>query len=136
MLKQLGYIDLVKAIQEVVIKNTGISCYDHVEKDAKSPFYFVEITRKRPTNTKTMYREVYTAWIHAIAEPSDSSVAIYNSIQKLEEALTEDIQLPKDFDLVMQTNNGVQKIKTDETNEKHAIIEFEFMICYGFKIKI
>ena len=54
----------------------------------------------------------------------------------LDEALTEDIRLPEGFELVMQTNNGVQTIKTDETNEKHAVLAYEFMVCYGFKWKI
>ena len=60
---------------------------------------------------------------------------VYNLIQKLEEALTEDISLPEPYQLVMQTNNGIQTIKTDETGEKHAVLAYEFMICYGFKCK-
>lgn len=83
-----------------------------------------------------MWRDVFTVWIHAVAEPGESSVRIYSLIQELEEALTEDIELPEGFDLIMQTNNGVQTIKTDETNEKHAVLAYEFMICYGFKCKI
>ena len=56
-------------------------------------------------------------------------------IQKLEEALTEDIVLSDPYQLVMQTDTGVQTIKTDETGEKHAVVAFEFMICYGFRCK-
>ena len=83
-----------------------------------------------------MYRDIFTVWIHAIAEPKDSSVPIYQLINNLEEALTEDIELPDWVQLIMQTNNGVQTIKTDESNEKHAVIAYEFMVCYGFKCKI
>ena len=83
-----------------------------------------------------MYRDVYTVWIHAIAQPGDSSVQIYEMIQQLEEALTEDVPLPEGFELILQTSNGVQTIKTDETNEKHAVLSFEFTVCYGFKCKI
>lgn len=97
---------------------------------------FAEIVGKRPAHSKTMWRDVFTVWIHAVAEPGESSVGIYGLIQELEEALTEDIELPEGFDLIMQTNNGVQTIKTDETNEKHAVLAYEFMICYGFKCKI
>ena len=57
-------------------------------------------------------------------------------INQLEEALTEDIVLPDDYELIMQTNNGIQTIKQDETKEKHAVLSYEFMICYGFKCKI
>lgn len=72
-----------------------------------------------------------------IAEPGDSSVSAYELIQKLEEALTEDITLPEGYELITQTNNGIQTIKTDEvTNEKHAVLSYEFTVCYGFKCKI
>ena len=83
-----------------------------------------------------MWRDVFTVWIHAIAEKGDSSVQIYELIQNLEEALTEEIILPEEYELVMQINNGIQTIKKDETNEKHAVLAYEFMVCYGFKCKI
>ena len=136
MYKQIGLTDLISAIQKKIEDHTGPKCYDAVTKNAPSPFYFAEIIGKRPAHSKTMWREVFTVWIHAVAEPGESSVRIYSLIQELEEALTEDIELPEGFDLIMQTNNGVQMIKTDETNEKHAVLAYEFMICYGFKCKI
>ena len=135
MYKQIGMVDLIKAIQQKVEANTDLRCYDHVAINTASPFYFVEVVGKRPSHSKTMWRDVFTVWIHAIAEKSDSSVSVYNLIQKLEEALTEDISLPEPYQLVMQTNNGIQTIKTDETGEKHAVLAYEFMICYGFKCK-
>lgn len=136
MYKQLGLLDLIYAIQTKVEEKTELRCYDAVPDNAPSPFYFAEVVGKRPVHTKTMYRDVFTIWIHAIAEPGKSSVRIYELIQMLEEALTEDITLPKGFELVLQTNNGVLSIKTDETNEKHAVLAFEFTVCYGFKSKI
>lgn len=136
MYTQLGLLDLIAAIQEKVEDKTGLKCYDAVPDNASSPFYFAEVVGKRPAHTKTMWRDIFTVWIHAIAEPTDSSVPIYGYIQMLEEALTEDIRLPEGFELVRQTNNGVQTIKTDETNEKHAVLAYEFMVCYGFKWKI
>ena len=136
MYKQLGLVDLISAIQKKVKERTGIVCYDAVPQNATSPFYFAEVVGKRPAHTKTMYRDVFTVWIHVIAEPGKSSVQVYDLIQRLEEALTEDIELLEDFELIMQTNNGVQTIKTDETNEKHAVLSYEFMVCYGFKCKI
>ena len=136
MYKQIGLTDLISAIQKKIEDHTGTKSYDAVPKNAPSPFYFAEIVGKRPAHSKTMWRDVFTVWIHAVAEPGESSVGIYGLIQELEEALTEDIELPEGFDLIMQTNNGVQTIKTDETNEKHAVLAYEFMICYGFKCKI
>lgn len=135
MLKRLSFIDLVKSIKTRIEDNTRKKCYDEIPKDAESPFYFVEVVGSRPANTKTMWCDNFQVFIHCIAEPSGSSVPIYTLIQDLEEALTEDIELPEDFTLILQNNNGIQTLKTDETNEKHAIISYEFKICYGFKIK-
>ena len=136
MYKQLGLVDLIHGIQAKVEEKTVVKCYDAVPRNAPSPFYFAEVIGKRPAHTKTMYRDVYTVWIHAIAQPGDSSVQIYEMIQQLEETLTEDISLPEGFELILQASNGVQTIKTDETNEKHAVLSFEFTVCYGFKCKI
>ena len=136
MYKQLGLVDLIHGIQAKVEEKTGVKCYDAVPRNAPSPFYFAEVIGKRPAHTKTMYRDVYTVWIHAIAQPGNSSVQIYEMIQQLEETLTEDISLPEGFELILQVSNGVQTIKTDETNEKHAVLSFEFTVCYGFKCKI
>lgn len=136
MYRQLGLLDLIHAVQEKIENKTGLRCYDAVPDNAPSPFYFAEVVSKRPAHTKTMYRDVFTVWIHAIAEPGESSVPVYELTQLLEEAMTEDIILPDDFELILQTNNGVQRIKTDETNEKHAVLAFEFTVCYGFKCKI
>lgn len=136
MYKQLGLVNLIRGIQAKVEEKTGVKCYDAVPRNAPSPFYFAEVIGKRPAHTKTMYRDVYTVWIHAIAQPGDSSVQIYEMIQQLEETLTEDISLPEGFELILQVSNGVQTIKTDETNEKHAVLSFEFTVCYGFKCKI
>lgn len=134
--KQLGLVDLIAAIQRKVEEGTGLKCLDSVPDNEPSPFYYAEIVGKRPAHTKTMWRDVFTVWLHAIAEPGDSSVQVYEMIQKLEEALTEDIDLPEEYELIMQTNNGIQTIKKDETGEKHAVLAYEFMVCYGYKWKI
>lgn len=134
--KQMGLVDLISAIQNKVEERTGIRCYDAVPINKISPFYYAEVVGKRPAHSKTMWRDIFTVWIHAIAEPGESSVQIYDLIQRLEEALTEDIDLPEEYELIMQTNNGIQTIKTDETKEKHAVLAYEFMVCYGYKCKI
>ena len=127
---------LIAAVQDKVEAFTGMRCYDHVPLNEESPLYFAEITRIQPANSKTMFRDVYTVAIHCIAEESPSSVGAYNLIENLQSALSEDINLPEPFALVMQTDNGVQTIKTDESGEKHAIVNFDFMVSYGFMCKI
>lgn len=136
MLEQMSLLDLVSAIQNKVETRTGLKCYDAVPKNPKAPFYFAEAVGKRSDNTKSMYRDVFTVYIHCIAKPSASSVEVYKLIRQAEEALTEDIEIPQGFELLMQNENGIQTIKTDETNEKHAVISYDFTVCYGFKTKI
>lgn len=135
MYKRLGLVDLISAIQLKVEDKTGLKCYDAVPSDAPSPFYFAEVVQKKADNTKTMLRDVFTVFIHAVAEPTGSSEKIYDLIQKLEEVLSEEIELPEEFELILQTENGLQALKTDETDEKHAVISYDFTVCYGYKFK-
>lgn len=134
--QKLSPVTLIAAVQEKVEALTGLRCYDHVPLNEASPLYFAEIIRIQPANSKTMFRDVYSVAIHCIAEESSSSVGVYNLIENLQSALSEDISLPEPFTLVMQTDNGVQTIKTDESGEKHAIVNFDFMVSYGFRCKI
>ena len=134
--QKLSPVTLIAAVQEKVEALTGLRCYDHVPLNEASPLYFAEITRIQPANSKTMYRDVYSVAIHCIAEESPSSVGVYNLIENLQSALSEDVTLPEPFELVMQTDNGVQTIKTDESGEKHAIVSYDFTVCYGFICKL
>lgn len=134
--QKLSPVTLIAAVQEKVEAFTGLRCYDHVPLNEASSLYFAEITRIQPANSKTMYRDVYSVAIHCIAEESPSSVGVYNLIENLQSALSEDIILPEPFTLVMQTDNGVQTIKTDESGEKHAIVSYDFTVCYGFICKL
>ncbi len=134
--QKLSPVALIAAVQKNIEAGTQLKCYDVVPTNAESPFYYAEVVRIRPLNSKTMFRDVYSVAIHCIAEESPSSVGVYNLIENLQSALSEDITLPEPFELVTQTDNGVQTIKTDETGEKHAIVNFDFMVCYGFICKI
>lgn len=136
---KLNPVTLIASIQRRVEEGTGLRCYDYVEKNTPSPFYFAELVKTTPANNKTMYRDIYTVWIHVISEPLEEvkgSVQLYELINKLQEAMSEDIALLEPFNLVLQTDGGIQTIKTDVTNEKHAVLTYEFMVCYGFKCKI
>ena len=134
--QKLSPTDLISAVQKKIKDQTDLQCYDHVPLNQAGPFYHAELVRIRPANSKTMFQDIYTVYIHCIAEESPSSVGVYNLIENLQSALSEDIILPEPFTLVMQTDNGVQTIKTDESGEKHAIVNFDFMVCYGFMCKI
>lgn len=134
--QKLSPVTLLAAVQEKIETLTDLRCYDHVPMNEESPLYFAEITRIQPANSKTMFRDIYSVAVHCIAAESSSSVGMYNLIENLQSALSEDIILPEPFELVMQTDNGVQTIKIDETGEKHAIVNFDFMVCYGFMCKI
>lgn len=136
MIKKLSPFQIHKAIKERVEAGTGLKCYDEVPENAESPFYFVELVGMIPDNTKTMWCDVYEIWVHAIAESSKKSNQIYKLINSLEEALTEAVNLPPECDLIYQRGNGLQVLKSDETGEKHAVMAFQFKICYGFKIKV
>lgn len=136
MYTQLSFNDLLAAIKKRIEEGTGITCYDAVPGNASSPFYFAQVVKSEPADTKTMYKMRYDVWIHSIAEPTTSSVPVNNLIQSLEESLTEDIELPEGFELLMQVNQGVQTINNDETGEKHAVSLYQFTVCYGFKCKI
>lgn len=134
--QKLSPVTLIAAVQDKVEALTELRCYDHVPLNETSPLYFAEIIRIQPANSKTMFRDVYSVAIHCIAEESPSSVGVYNLIENLQSALSEDITLPEPFELVMQTDNGVQTIKTDESGEKHAIVSYDFTVCYGFICKL
>lgn len=135
MYQKIDLNDFLKTVIKRIKDETGLKCYDAVPQNAKSPFYFAEITRTRPADTKTTYRDVISVNIHAIAKPSNSSVEINSLIQEVREALSMDIVLPEPFYLALQVDNGVQSIYRDETKEKHAVMAYDFTISYGLKCK-
>lgn len=140
MYKKLNLNDLLSVIIKRIEEQTGLKCYDAVPDNAPSPFYFAEVRRVTPANTKTNYRDTISVYIHAIAKPGNtvsgiSSVEVNQLIQQLQEALSTEIELPEPFYLALQTDNGVQSIQTDETNEKHAIMTYDFTVSYGLKCK-
>lgn len=136
MLKRMNITDLMKAVQTQIKNGTGLPCYDSVPANAESPFYYMTYAGSQPADTKTMYVDRHTVDIHIIADVSPSSVPVFKYIQALEEAMTEDITIPRPFHLIRQDSGGVRSIMNDETGEKHAVMSFIFMISYGYKVKI
>ena len=135
MLQQFSIIELIKQIQKAVLSGTGKKCYDHVEKGQVSPFYYAEIVQSKPANTKTMYVTEYTVNIHVVSESGKTSVPLFKEIQALEEAMTADIDIPEPYELIYQMYNGIQSIYTEDTNEKHAVPNYTFKVCYGYMMK-
>ena len=136
MLRRMNITDLMAATQKQIREGTGLPCYDSVPLNAESPFYFMSYAGSQPADTKTMFVDRHTVDIHVIADPSPSSVPVFRYIQKLEEAMTEDITIPKEYKLVRQSSGGVRTIQDEETGEKHAVMSFTFLISYGYKVKI
>lgn len=137
MYKQLSIIDVLKAVRDRVETDTDYVCYVDMPVNEKSPLYFAELIGTRPVKSKTMFRTEYTVYIHVIDEPHEnkSTAGLYKMIEALEEALTTEISVPKEYNLIMQINDGLVQKQLDETNEWHAIIAFRFDVCYGFKMK-
>ena len=136
MLKRMNITDLMKAVQTQIKDGTGLPCYDSVPENAASPFYYMSYAGSQPADTKTMYVDRHTVDIHIIADVSPSSVPVFRYIQALEQAMTEDISIPREYKLVRQDSGGVRTIQNDETGEKHAVMSFTFLISYGYKTKI
>ena len=134
-LKQIGFVELVSAVQQRIESETGLRCYDVVPVNAENPFYIAEAVSKKPDNSKTFFRDVFTIWVHCIADGKISSGNVYDMIKQLDEAMTEEIELDTDYWLQDQIDAGVQNIFDEETGEKHAVCAFEFRVCYGFKTK-
>ena len=136
MLRRMSITDLMAAIQEQIREGTGLPCYDSVPANAESPFCYMSYAGSQPADTKTMFVDRHTVDIHVIADVSPSSVPVFRYIQALEQAMTEDVTIPKEYKLVRQSSGGVRTIQDDESGEKHAVMSFTFLISYGYKTKI
>lgn len=137
MYQKLSFTSVLAAIIQKVEQNTGLRCYDGIPKDAKMPYYHVQMIGTIPEPSKTMQKDRYQVVIHVFADaPNSSSVPIFEAIQKLEEALTEDIELPGDYEVTLQIPNGLSQILDEEDGTKHAVLGYDFVVFSGYKVKI
>lgn len=136
MIQRLSLAVFLGCLIEAIEDGTGVKCYDSPE-NRESPLYSVELQSTQPENTKTMYIDAITVWVHCISEPVRpySNAKVLGMVQKLEQALMGGFGLPAPFSLYRTTCNGVQTVKKDETDEVHAIAEFTFRVCYGLRVK-
>ena len=82
-----------------------------------------------------MYVTEYTVNIHVVSESGKTSVPLFKEIQALEESMTADIDIPEPYELIYQMYNGIQSVYTEDTNEKHAVLNYTFKVCYGYMMK-
>lgn len=137
MLQKLSFTSVLAAVIQKVQSNTGLRCYDGVPLNAAKPFYHAEFLGSIPEPGKTMQKDRYQVVIHVYADASEgSSVQIYDAIHKLEEALSEEIVLPGDYEVTLQTPNGVSQILNEVDKSKHAVIGYDFVVFSGYKMKI
>ncbi|KAF0092174.1 MAG: antigen B [Fusobacteria bacterium] len=119
------------------LKENSIKAFDIVDPNQTTPFCYIELVNVKAANTKTSNMDVFTVWIHAFADSTNSSIPVLNLCQEIEEALTEDINIPEPFWLVSQGVTGLNSLyQENETQEKHAVIELELKVCYGFESKV
>lgn len=137
MLQKLSFTDILASVIQKVQANTGLRCYDAIPTDAPMPFYHAEFIGSIPEPSKTMQKDRYQIVIHAFADAlNGSSVQIYDAIHKLEEALTEEIELPGDYEVTLQIPNGVSQILHEADGSKHAVVGYDFVVFSGYKMKI
>lgn len=135
MYQKMSFTSIIASIIKQVRVNTGLPCYDSVPINAPKPFYVAEMVGSLPEKSKTMMKDRYQVVMHVFAE-GGSSVPIYNAIQKLEEALTVDIELPDDYEVTLQIPTGVNHIMDQADGSKHAVVGFDFVVFSGYKMKI
>lgn len=136
MLQRMSIAEFLGTIITQVRERTGLPCVSDPDGE-KSPFYSVELLQTQPQNNKTEYIDRYDVNIHCISEPVRpySSAPVLDLVQRLEEAMSEDVGLPEPFDLCRQEYGGIQAIKRDESDEGHAVLSFSFLVGYGFRCK-
>lgn len=136
MIKKLSFTTVLSAVMKKVEDNTGLRCYDAVPDNTPYPYYQAVFTGQIPEPSKTMLKERYQVHINAFADGSNGSVAIFDLIQKADEAMTEEIDLPEGYELIMQTPTGVIPPYDEADGSKHAIVGYDLTIFYGYKMKV
>lgn len=137
MIEQLALSDLLLGVLSVLKQSiTDVPILDYVPKNQAIPFVNVEVVGVEPVPSKTLWKDKYIIYIHGWADGSESSVPIFEIADKIREAMTVAVKLPKGYDLLMQRPEGVQRILQDEDNVRHVVIGYSLTVTYGFKIKI
>lgn len=136
MLKRISIAEFLGCLIDHIEANTGIKCCDDPD-NVPSPLYGVQFVRSEPCNTKTAFVDMFEVYVHCISEPVHpySNAPVLELVEKLEEAMTDDLELPEPFIVQRQVYNGLTELKKDESGEGHAVLGLAFYICYGFRCK-
>ena len=136
MLKRLSIAEFTGCLIDFIEEKTGLRCYDSPD-NKESPFYSVQLVNSEPGDTKTMFIDVYQVWVHCIGAPTRpySTAPVLALVQKLEEAMTDDLALPEPYRVQRQVYGGRRTLKRDESDEGHAVLSFDFHVCDGFRCK-
>ena len=133
-LVRLSPVTLVGAVARLVEDGTGSRCVANPSGE-KSPFFFVEFAGSRPVRSRTMFLEDMTCYVHAVSAPSESQLDVLEMATSMREAMEAVVELPPPFHLVLQSEDGIQRVMRDPTGEWHAVAAYTFRISYGLKIK-
>ena len=135
MIYKLNPVDFLAALKARVEESTGLPCHDN-PKDKESPFYSFELLGIKPDNTKTMLVDVFSVRIHCIAAPSEGSEAVLDMVHGLFEAMTARLAFGcPAFRSVNQQCDGLRAVKTDESGEGHAVVDYSIGVCYRLRMK-
>lgn len=136
MLQRLSVAQLIGCLIDHIEGATGIRCYDYPD-NVEAPLFSVEVEATSAANTKTAYIDVFNVRLHCISEPTNpySNAPVLALVQTLQEVMTDRLELPEPFSLYRLDFTGLQTLKRDESGEGHAILEYQFYVCYGFRCK-
>lgn len=136
MLHRMSPVELLGALVTTIESRTGVTCCADPD-NVPSPLYSVELTGTEPRNTKTGYVDRYEVDVHCISAPVEpfSQQPVLELVHALDEALTEDVELPPPFDMLNQEWRGIQAVKEDESHEGHAVVSLAFDVQYGLRCK-
>jgi hypothetical protein len=137
MLQQLSVVEVVGGVMDVLKKNIpDVPVKDSMPKDSITPMINVSFGGIEPADTKTMFRTKYQILLYGFADGSHGSVAIFNLIQQIQEAMTDEPALPDGCELIGSFPKGVAAIQDQSDGSKMCVLTYELTISYGFKFKI
>lgn len=137
MEKRLSFIVLKRAVIDLIKKNTVYDIFDAVPKDYQGVHYAIGQITHEPVRHKTMHRTQFMVPIHIFTPPDNgSSLLMDKAIVELEEALTEFVDLPEEYQLVHQEVANMAPAYEMEDGYKQSILTFQFDVFHGYKMKI
>lgn len=139
MLSKLSYAEFMGLLIAHIGDKAGAPCVASPVNEP-APFYSPELVRVERADTKTAFIDRFKCDVHCVAEAAPegspySPVAALEMARALEEAMTEDVGLPKPFLLLSQVCDGLQSVKEDPSREGHAVVSYTFDVCYGYRVK-